>query len=103
MELRTNIILVILAIMMIGGTAYSQEMTRLVNLRGGWKFTIGDDMNWADPNYNEKGWDIIRVPSSWEDEGYNGYNGYAWYRNILAFQSLQKIVLLPLNSVGLTI
>jgi sialate O-acetylesterase len=59
---------------------FCQNWDRLLNLKGYWKFSIGDDMNWADPSYNDDGWEEIRVPSYWEDEGFYGYNGYAWYR-----------------------
>ncbi|MEM9327888.1 MAG: beta galactosidase jelly roll domain-containing protein [Bacteroidota bacterium] len=58
---------------------------RLINLRGVWKFTIGDNMDWADPNYDDSSWEEIYVPSAWEDEGFNGYDGYAWYRVAFEF------------------
>ena len=58
----------------------AQDWERLVNLKGYWKFSIGDDSNWAKPSYNDNQWEEIRVPAYWEDEGFYGYNGYAWYR-----------------------
>lgn len=69
---------------------YAGGWERLVNLRGGWKFSIGDDKNWAKPNFNDKGWEIIKVPSMWEDEGFHGYNGYAWYRKHFKISSSLK-------------
>jgi sialate O-acetylesterase len=60
--------------------AYTNENHRLYNLRGDWKFKLGDNLHWADPNFNDNRWDEIYVPSTWEDEGYPGYDGYAWYR-----------------------
>lgn len=56
------------------------EWERILALDGQWKFSIGDNMNWGAQYYNDKGWEDIRVPRSWEDEGFNGYDGYAWYR-----------------------
>ena len=53
---------------------------QIVDLRGNWKFEIGDNKKYADPNFNDKKWDEIFVPSEWENEGYPGYDGYAWYR-----------------------
>ncbi len=53
---------------------------RVLNLRGYWKFNIGDNKKWSDPKFIDKDWENIDVPSNWEDEGFNGYNGYAWYR-----------------------
>ena len=51
-----------------------------VDLKGEWKFSIGDDMNWIKPEFNDENWENIKVPSPWENEGFNGYDGYAWYR-----------------------
>lgn len=59
---------------------FSQDWDRIVNLKGWWKFSIGDNSNWANTSYYDDDWEEIKVPSSWEDEGFHGYNGYAWYR-----------------------
>lgn len=63
-----------------GKEVLSQELNKIVDLRGLWRFTIGDDENWKETNVNTDDWEIIRVPSSWENEGFHGYNGFAWYR-----------------------
>jgi hypothetical protein len=55
---------------------------KVINLKGYWKFSIGDSKKWSDPKYIDEGWEEIQVPSNWEDEGFNGYNGYAWYRKV---------------------
>lgn len=52
----------------------------LLNLSGKWKFSIGDNNNWAQPDFIDTAWETIKVPSSWEDEGYYGYDGVGWYR-----------------------
>lgn len=57
-----------------------ERWKRVLNLEGQWKFTIGDNKKWADPKFNDGDWELIDVPSKWEDEGFYGYNGYAWYR-----------------------
>jgi hypothetical protein len=62
------------------GFVYSQSLERIVNLRGSWKFSIGDDKNWASRTYDDNSWETIKVPSSWENQGFHGYDGYAWYR-----------------------
>ncbi len=60
---------------------FSQDdWERVLNLKGSWKFSIGDNKRWSDPKYSDSDWESIDVPSAWEDEGFNGYNGYAWYR-----------------------
>lgn len=59
---------------------FAQDETRMINMNGEWKFTIGDNQNFAAVNFDDSKWDMIRVNSAWENEGYNDYNGYAWYR-----------------------
>ncbi len=67
-----------------------------VELAGPWKFHTGDDMAWAQPNFDDSRWssmDLTPPPGSadetlgtsgylpgWTDLGYAGYSGYAWYR-----------------------
>jgi len=51
-----------------------------IDLEGNWRFSIGDDSAWALENFDDKIWEKIRVPATWEDQGFHGYNGYAWYR-----------------------
>jgi hypothetical protein len=58
----------------------AEDLRKIVSLSGNWKFSVGDDIRWASPSYNDSKWDEIRVPDRWEDQGYNDYNGYAWYR-----------------------
>jgi beta-galactosidase/beta-glucuronidase len=58
----------------------AEDWERITNLRGYWKFSIGDDLDWAKNSFDDSDWERIRVPSTWEDQGFHGYNGYAWYR-----------------------
>ncbi len=60
--------------------APAEKMNRLVDLRGTWKFELGDDKRWANPSYNDSDWQDMFVPANWEEEGFPEYNGYAWYR-----------------------
>ena len=59
---------------------FANNPKQIVNLKGIWKFTIGDNPDWKNPNYDDKNWDEVYVPRSWEENGYNDYNGFAWYR-----------------------
>ena len=61
-------------------SVHAEDLQKIVSLSGNWKFSIGDDIQWASPSYDDSDWDQIRVPGQWEDQGYNEYNGYAWYR-----------------------
>lgn len=63
-----------------GNWAQAQDLDRLLNLRGYWKFSIGDHAEWATKGYDDSDWEEIYVPRRWEREGFNGYDGYAWYR-----------------------
>ncbi|MEL7005611.1 MAG: beta galactosidase jelly roll domain-containing protein [Bacteroidota bacterium] len=53
---------------------------KIINLRGDWKFSIGDRASWAAKDYNDANWEIVRAPDTWEDQGFYGYDGFAWYR-----------------------
>jgi len=68
----------------------------LIGLVGPWKFHIGDDPRWADPDFNDSRWETVELaPKSasfdpvtgvsgyvpgWTALGHPGYWGYAWYR-----------------------
>ena len=67
-----------------------------VELSGPWKFHTGDNMAWAQPGFNDFGWDTMDMTPppgtadaslgssgyipGWTERGYPGYSGYAWYR-----------------------
>jgi hypothetical protein len=58
-----------------------------VELAGPWKFHVGDDRAWAQPDFDDSGWeDMDLTPGSrgqargWTARGHAGYSGYAWYR-----------------------
>jgi sialate O-acetylesterase len=70
--------------------AGDNRLTMLINLKGGWAFTIGINDDWISPKFNDSNWETIKVPSSWEDQGFNGYNGYAFYRKKFTVPSTLK-------------
>jgi hypothetical protein len=71
------------------------------DLRGRWRFAIGDDPSYASAEYNDSKWEKIRVPGVWERQGYEDYDGYAWYRtNFTASSDLKdKILVLDLGTI----
>jgi hypothetical protein len=73
-------LLIITFLLAFSVTITAEDLRKIVNLSGSWKFSVGDDKTWANPDYDDSDWDVISVPSRWEDQGYNDYNGYAWYR-----------------------
>jgi hypothetical protein len=58
----------------------SEIWRTVLDLRGQWKFELGDDEKRSSVDFNDSKWEEIFAPSPWEDEGYPGYDGYAWYR-----------------------
>jgi hypothetical protein len=86
----------------------------VVPLTGPWKFHIGDDLQWADPNFDDSQWQLydlapdtknlrpeqaIRLEElpGWQHHGYPGYAGYGWYRIQLNMQpdAAQLALLMP--------
>jgi len=61
-------------------TGMARSLHREISLRTGWRFEIGDNLDFAKPEYNDADWERVHVPSTWESEGFPGYDGYAWYR-----------------------
>mgnify|MGYP006295997321 CR=1 FL=1 len=68
----------------------ASDLRREINLRGRWKFEIGDNMKWAEPDFDDSDWKSVYVPDNWEDNGYPGYDGYAWYRKSIQFPTRLK-------------
>lgn len=84
-RLRWMMLWTLLGLLAGAGTAAAQapedgSWRKVHDLRGAWRFHIGDDPAWASPGLRDGGWEEIFVPAAWEDEGYPGYDGYAWYR-----------------------
>jgi hypothetical protein len=68
----------------------------VVPLDGPWKFHTGDNLQWADPAFDDSTWESVNLKSSadahdpdvgltryvpgWQARGHRGHSGYAWYR-----------------------
>lgn len=68
----------------------------VVSLEGPWKFHTGDDARWAEPAFDDSGWEdmdlsappdandgdvgITPYTAGWGAKGHPDYHGYAWYR-----------------------
>ena len=52
----------------------------IVRLNGTWKFAVGDALERAQPEFDDKAWADVHAPANWQYEGYRDYHGYAWYR-----------------------
>ena len=67
-----------------------------VALNGPWRFSTGDDLRWAAPDFDDSHWETVDLTpapgahdsdvglpgyvSGWSLRGHPGYIGYAWYR-----------------------
>ena len=65
-------------------------LAQVIDLSGFWKFHIGDDAGWTSKSFRDADWEKIYVPSTWEEEGFNGYDGFAWYRTTFDGRKLEK-------------
>ncbi len=54
-----------------------------IDLEGAWRFATGDDMAWADPDFDDSAWEEVQVPTDGGQPIFNDYDGFAWFR--LAF------------------
>lgn len=77
--LRNKIISILLAVMAMTLSARAEKYT-IGEINGKWRFHIGDNMQWAQKDFDDSKWALIKVPSEWESQGYAGYDGFAWYR-----------------------
>jgi hypothetical protein len=77
--------------------ALESDLVLLQSLKGTWLFSIGINDEWISPKYNDSDWEAIKVPSPWEDQGFNGYNGYAYYRKKVTIPSIYKGRMIYLN------
>ena len=94
------------------GPSNAQEAPSLLN--GPWKFAIGDNPQWSQPEFNDSSWQDYTVDAQhpvetatealnneelpgWQRHGHPGYTGYAWYRiRVQAPPSAQGLaVLMP--------
>ena len=76
----------------------------ITTLNGPWKFIVGDNMQYARPDYDDSGWetmDLTAPPGAhdddvglsgfipgWTAKGHSNYSGYAWYRMKVSLDSL---------------
>ena len=82
----------------------------VVPLTGPWRFHIGDDAKWADPNFDDGDWEVVDLGAKkesidptmgfegfspgWTGKGHAGYAGYAWYRMRIRVQGADEALAL---------
>jgi phosphoserine phosphatase RsbU/P len=56
----------------------------VASLDGLWHFHTGDNPAWAEPNFDDSQWPLLRSDEAWGQQGYKNYGGFAWYRFTVA-------------------
>jgi sialate O-acetylesterase len=90
---RSNLIwtaICLLNILITQASAADDELSRIIDLNRDWKFEIGDNPEWINPLFDDDQWEMILVPSIWEEEGFPGYDGYGWYRIHFSIDPIYK-------------
>ncbi|MBN2522363.1 MAG: beta galactosidase jelly roll domain-containing protein [Bacteroidales bacterium] len=81
-----------ISVLLLPNNLSAEDLRKVVQLAGYWKFSIGDFPEWAYPEYNDSGWENIKVPDKWENQGFNEYNGFAWYRKEFTIHPIDENV-----------
>lgn len=73
-------------------------------ITGLWQFHLGDDPAWAQPGFDDRGWERLPANRPWGDAGHPGYTGFAWYRRQIALDPADReplaLLLPPLGSAA---
>ena len=73
----------------------------IISLSGKWRFIPGDRPEFVDPDFDDGTWKKVRVPGSWESDGFKDYDGFAWYRTTFKLKEkhLDKNLYLNLGEI----
>jgi len=105
-----TLLLVAVTFMYLSYSSTSEKILRfdkhLITLNGPWKFIVGDNMQYAESNYDDSKWenmDLSAPPGAhdddvglsgyipgWTAKGHSNYSGYAWYRLKIIQDSLPE-------------
>jgi hypothetical protein len=85
-DMRLHIPVIVLLLVSAPACAFGQvaDLSRdrisITELTMAWRFHTGDDIRWADPDFDDSSWSLLKPTESWADQGYKNYSGMAWYR-----------------------
>ena len=71
---------VLLSLFILPHLGVCEANDRPIDLSGFHKISAGDDPAWASPEYDDTGWKRIRIPASWQSQGFEPENRMGWYR-----------------------
>lgn len=71
--------------------------TGSVAVGGLWQFHTSDEMAWANPAYDDSGWEQLRGDDTWGAQTHPGHTGFAWYRKRIKIADAGKslAILMP--------
>ena len=85
----------IISICLLDFCILSAQQNNTIELKNGWKFTLGDNLKYSDPQFDDSAWNDIDVNKQWELQGYENSDGFGWYRiKVLIPSSLKKNTIL---------
>jgi hypothetical protein len=79
-------VLILAAAFSLGAPAPAETLTiqnpgsGSVSLAGKWQFRKGDDLSWANPAFDDSGWEEIGADKTWGAQTHPSYTSFAWYR-----------------------
>ena len=53
------------------------------DIDGPWQFSVGDNLAWAQPTWDDSAWATLSPDAPWGAQGHPSYTGVAWYRRHL--------------------
>lgn len=84
-----------------GSDVVIENLNEPISLAGAWRFQPGDNLAWADPDFNDGRWPSLMVPRDWNRQGYEDYTGMGWYRIKLFFDRSDPQVELHLDQLAI--
>ena len=74
----------------------------VMSLDGLWRFHPGDNPAWADPNFDDSQWPLLRSDRNWAQQGYPGMYGFGWYRFAVVLPAGLKEVSIKLPRINVS-
>ncbi len=55
-------------------------LERPTDVTSGWVYRLGDDLAWADPDFDDSGWERGGLDKAWSSVNQARFSGYSWFR-----------------------
>lgn len=82
--------------------SYSDQEKNIVELNGSWRFAIGDNPEWAKPQFDDQKWDTAYFPFTIKELIPFKYNGNVWFRStfVITQEFVSKSLSFIVNQYG---